>query len=120
MLAFARTRFGGRLARWVFAYMSFLIPVERLRETPTLVAFYHPHPSYPVHILILPKRERASLLDLSEADADLLMDLVAVTQSLVTELALVSPGYRLIVNGGAFQDVQQLHWHLISPQAGPE
>ncbi|MEZ4510613.1 MAG: hypothetical protein R3C62_01950 [Chloroflexota bacterium] len=36
--------------------MSFLIPVQRLRETATLLAFHHPKPSYPLHILLVPKR----------------------------------------------------------------
>ena len=47
--------------------MSFAIPLHKLRETPTLLAFYHPQPSYPVHILILPKRAIASLADLTAA-----------------------------------------------------
>jgi len=33
----------------VFAHMSFALPVHRLRETATLLAFNHPQPSYPVH-----------------------------------------------------------------------
>jgi hypothetical protein len=32
----------------------------------------------------------------------------------VRELALEAKGFRLTVNGGAYQDVAQVHWHLIS------
>jgi histidine triad (HIT) family protein len=94
--------------------MSWAIPVKRLRETNTLIAFHHPQPSYPVHILIVPKRAHASLAELTPADADFTADLFAAAQSLVAELGLEARGYRLICNGGAYQDVPLLHFHLIS------
>ncbi|MFN8373920.1 MAG: HIT domain-containing protein [Anaerolineae bacterium] len=96
--------------------MSFLIPVQRLRETSTLMAFYHPRPSYLLHILIVPKRALSSLQALSPADADFMLDLFTTTQSLVAEFHLADKGkgYSLIANGGARQDVPQLHFHLVS------
>jgi histidine triad (HIT) family protein len=92
--------------------MNFVIPVKRLRETKTLMAFYHPQPSYPFHILLLPKRTVASLKELDATDTAFLTDLYSTVQSLVNEFHL--PAYRLIVNGGEFQDFPQLHFHLIS------
>lgn len=112
----ARSSFARWFMGWAFAHMSFLIPVERLRETSTLLAFHHPKPSYPLHILIVPKRALSSLQALSASDADFMVDLFATTQSLVAEFDLTSDGkgYRLLVNGGAYQDVPHLHFHLIS------
>ncbi len=55
--------------------MSFAIPVRRLRETNTLIAFCHPQPSYAFHVLIVPKRAIAGLIGLSPADADFTADL---------------------------------------------
>src|SRR5574341_1038590 len=98
----------------MFAYMSFAIPVKRLRETSTLLAFYHPQPSYPFHILIVPRRSIARLVDLTPADADFMADLFQTVAALVEEFHLADAGYRLIANGGAYQDVPQLHFHLIS------
>lgn len=92
--------------------MSFLIPAERLRETATLLAFHHPQPSYPVHILIVPKKKIDSVGELSAADADFTIELFQTVHSLAVELNL--SGYRLIVNGGAYQDVPHLHFHLVS------
>jgi histidine triad (HIT) family protein len=97
---------------WVFARMSFAIPVRRLRETKTLMAFHHPKPSYPFHVLIVPKKAVKSLRELDVDDTEFLSDLYATVQSLVDEFQL--PAYRLIVNGGEFQDFPQLHFHLIS------
>lgn len=92
--------------------MSFAIPVKRLCETDTLMAFHHPKPSYPFHVLIVPKKAIASLMDFDPADAAFLSDLYCTVQSLVEEFKL--PAYRLIVNGGEFQDFPQLHFHLVS------
>jgi histidine triad (HIT) family protein len=95
--------------------MSCAIPVQKLRETNTLLAFYHPQPVYPLHILLVPKREIPSLADLNPVqDAPFLADLFAIVQSLVSELHLEQAGYRLIVNGGKFQDLPYLHFHLVS------
>ena len=94
--------------------MSFAMPVQRLRETGSLIAFHHPQPTYPVHILLVPKKALASVSELTPADAAFLVDLFQTVQDLVRELGLESGGYRLIVNGGKAQDVPQLHFHLVS------
>ena len=95
--------------------MSFALPVDRLRETSSLLAFYHPHPSYPVHILLVPKKPLATLGELDPvADGAFLKDLYACVQELVEEFRLAEGGYRLIVNGGKYQDFPYLHFHLVS------
>lgn len=100
------------LIGWIFAHMSFGIPVKRLRETSNLIAFHHPSPSYKVHILLIPKRQVQSLADLNPQDTAFLTDLYSTVQSLVKELDLKA--YRLIINGGEYQDFPHLHFHLIS------
>ena len=92
--------------------MSFVIPVKRLRETKTLMAFHHPKPAYSLHILIVPKKAVAALRELDAADTEFLTDLFLTVQSLVDELKL--PAYRLVVNGGTYQDFPHLHFHLIA------
>jgi histidine triad (HIT) family protein len=92
--------------------MSFSIPVKRLRETETLMAFYHPKPSYTFHVLLVPKKSVRSLLEFDPNDSTFLTELYATVQSLIDEFQL--PAYRLIVNGGEYQDFPQLHFHLIS------
>jgi histidine triad (HIT) family protein len=96
---------------WILTHMSFLIPAKRLRETVTLLAFHHPRPSYPFHVILIPKKKLHSFTDLDPNDP-FLADLVRAVQSLVDEYQL--PAYRLIVNGGEFQDFPHLHFHLIS------
>jgi histidine triad (HIT) family protein len=110
----ARSWIGQWLIGWIFAHMTFAIPVKRLRETPTLIAFHHPRPAYPLHILLVPKATRRSLTDLTAADSAFMVDLFAVVASLVAEFRLDQHGYRLIANGGSYQDISQLHFHLVS------
>jgi len=101
-----------RCIGWIFAHMSFLIPVTRLRETKTLMAFYHPRPAYQFHVLLVPKISVASLKEFDSKDSAFLIDLYSTVQSLVDEFHLAA--YRLIVNGGEYQDFPHLHFHLIS------
>ena len=103
------------LIAWILTHMSFLIPAGRLRETDTLLAFHHPKPSHPFHVIILPKKEIRSFADL-EPDDLFLADLVRAVQSLVAEYHLTA--YRLIVNAGEYQDFPHLHFHLISDGEG--
>ena len=111
LLRLADTRAGRKLVGWIFAYMSFAIPAKRLRETETLLAFFHPKPAYPLHVVLVSKEAIPNLMELDPTSA-FLTDLFETVQSLVTEFQL--PAYRLIVNGGEYQDFPRLHFHLVS------
>ena len=89
--------------------MPFAIPAERLRETDSLLAFYHPKPFYPFNVILVPRQAVPTLMELDPTNSAFLSDLFATVQSLVTEFKL--PAYRLIVNGGEFQDFPHLHFH---------
>jgi histidine triad (HIT) family protein len=114
LFGIARGPIGGRLVGWVFAHASGLLPIRRRYESKRVLAFDHPRPSYPVHILIVPKKAICGFEDLGKADLAIVADTFAAAQLLVEDLELAGRGYRLIVNGGAYQDVKQLHFHLIS------
>jgi histidine triad (HIT) family protein len=119
-LRLARSPFSQRLVHLAFQHMTFALPIHRLRETKTLIAFRHPRPSYPWHILLVPKKPLAGLADLTAEDSEFLVELFQTVQSLVSEFGLEKSGYRLIANGGSFQDVAHLHFHLVAeaPPAG--
>lgn len=113
-------RLGAYLLGFTFAHMSFAIPVRRLRETDSLLAFHHPRPSYPLHILLVPKRAISSLGDLGPQDGVFLSELFLAVQSLAAEFDLEKSGYRLIANGGKYQEIPQLHFHLIAEKEKDE
>ena len=109
-----------RLLRRTFFYRSFIwvlnniphaIPAKRLRETKTLLAFFHPKSNHPFHAILVPKKAIRSLVDLDPADP-FLADMMTSLQNLVAEYHLTA--YRLIVNGGEYQEFPHLHFHLIS------
>jgi histidine triad (HIT) family protein len=106
-----KTRLGRFMIGWIFAHMSFIIPAKRLRETESLLAFHHPQPAHPFHVLLVPKKEIRSYADLAPADP-FNADLVPAVQSIAAEFHL--PAYRLIVNVGEYQDFPRLHFHLVS------
>ncbi len=110
----ARTRVGALTIGWCWVMMHNWLPVHRLYESDLVLAFYHPQPSYPVHILIVPKSAIGSVLDMTAAHGLLLQAVIVATQQLVKALDLEARGFRLVINGGAYQDVKQVHWHLIS------
>ena len=111
---FVRTRAFSFLLPWLLIHMNSAIPVRRLHETPTLLVFQHPSPDYPLHILLVPKRDLKSLADFTSADIDFLSDLFQTVKMLVERFNLEESGYRLIANGGRYQDIPHLHFHLIS------
>ena len=113
---FSRTHPGGVLLAWLFKNMNFALPLEHLRETDTLLAFYHPKPAYPFHVILVPKRMVESIETLSTEDQDFLSDLFCTVQDLVSKFRLAQNGYRLIANGGKYQEFGLLHFHLISDE----
>lgn len=116
LLMAARRRWLAAPVRWGWSHMNFLLPAEHLMETDTLLVFHHPNPAYEVHLLIVPKQAYASLSDLPAGDTRFLSDLTTCVQALVRQFQLEDKGYRLIANGGAFQEFPVLHFHLVSGQ----
>ena len=78
------------------------------------VAFYHPQPDYPLHILIVPKQHLASIAEALGQSAAFHQDFYEIVHTLISDFDLESVGYRLISNGGPNQVIPQWHWHLIS------
>ena len=109
--ALLRRPFFYRTFIWMLNHLPFILPFKRLRETDSLLAFFHPKPDYPFHVIILPKKAVRAFSDLAPADP-FMAELITAAQSLVDEYHL--PAWRLIVNGGEYQEFPHLHFHLIS------
>lgn len=94
--------------------MSDGLPLKYVKETKHLLAFHHPNPAYPFHVVFVPKRKIASLDDLTDEDQTFLSEIFSNVQELVQLHDLNENGYRLVVNGGKNQEFGILHFHLIS------
>lgn len=90
------------------------IPAKICYEDDRCLAFHDVAPQAPVHVLVIPKKEIASLNDVTEEDAALVSHLMAVIRKLAKELKL-DGGYRVVTNCGpeGGQSVDHLHFHLL-------
>ena len=90
------------------------IPAGIVYEDDRCLAFHDVNPQAATHILIVPKKEIASLADVEEADRDLLGHLLVIASRLARQLGL-SSGYRTVINCGpdGGQSVDHLHVHLL-------
>ncbi len=116
-LAIARTSMGRRIYRWIFSSTKLKIPVSHLRDTKNVMAYFHPDPSYPFHVLIVPRRPIESIMHIDHTDSTCLIEVFDIVKSLVEEYQLSERGFRVIVNGGNFQKIPQLHFHLVAETA---
>ena len=90
------------------------IPAEILYEDQHCLAFNDVAPKAPVHVLVIPKKEIASIDAMDNNDTELLGHLWMVIRDLAAQLELDS-GYRVVVNCGeqGGQTVDHLHFHLL-------
>jgi histidine triad (HIT) family protein len=90
------------------------IKAEVIYEDDRCLAFRDIAPQAPTHVLVIPKREIASLDAVTDEDAALLGHLWLVIRNLARQLNLGS-GYRVVANCGADggQTVDHLHFHLL-------
>lgn len=86
-------------------------PSTKEFEDDFVMAFRDIKPSAPTHVLVVPKKH-ISNLESSEVSEDILGKLQKVVSDLVNKLELQS-GYKVILNGGKYQEVKHLHYHLL-------
>ncbi len=91
------------------------ISADIVYEDDRCLAFRDVAPQAPVHILVIPKKEIASVDALADDDAELVGHLWRVIRDLARD-EKVQDGYRVVVNCGreAGQSVDHLHYHLLA------
>lgn len=91
------------------------IPAEIVYQDERVTAFKDIHPLAPVHILIIPNKEIATVDDVSPEDEATLGHLFVVAKEVARKLGIAESGYRLIINckGDGGQEVFHLHMHLL-------
>jgi len=81
----------------------------------SIVAFKDINPKAPVHILIVPTKHIATLLDLQEEDKEIVGEIFAVANQLAEQQGISRGGFRVVANcgAGAGQTVFHIHFHLL-------
>lgn len=91
------------------------IPANIVYEDEEIIAFKDIAPVAPVHILVVPKKEIATINDIKEEDALLIGKVYLVVQKLAKDFNLYKDGYRVVSNCNEYggQTVFHIHFHLI-------
>ena len=94
------------------------IPADIVHEDDLCLAFRDVSPQAPTHVLVIPKKEIASLADVQDEDSVLIGHLFAIVRKLAEDLGL-DAGYRTVINCGSDggQSVDHLHIHLLGGRA---
>jgi histidine triad (HIT) family protein len=93
--------------------LSGRLPVEVLAETEAVLAFRHTRPAAPFHAVVIPKRHIRSLTEVQ--DVAEVAAILAVIREVVDRFALEQTAFRVVTNGGAYQESKHLHFHILSP-----
>lgn len=89
------------------------IPADVVYEQDDVIVIKDIHPERKTHVLIIPKKEIATIHDMSEADEYILGELLQVAKKVALQL-WVQSSYQLRVNVWNMQEVPHIHMHLLS------
>lgn len=91
------------------------IPADIVYQDDLVTAFKDISPQAPVHILIVPNKNIATVNAAEDEDAESLGKLFLVAKKLAKQYGIAKQGYRLIINCNedAGQVVFHLHMHLL-------
>ncbi|MCE5263002.1 MAG: histidine triad nucleotide-binding protein [Deltaproteobacteria bacterium] len=91
------------------------IPAAKVYEDEKVLAFEDIHPMAPVHVIIIPKRHIATLMDVDAEGAEDLKAMMSAAQAVARLKGVDQKGFRVVINcneeGG--QVVFHLHMHLL-------
>lgn len=91
------------------------IPSTIVYRDELVTAFRDINPVAPIHILIVPNKEIATVNDLTEEDERTAGRMLLAARKIAEQEGIAESGYRLIINcnrdGG--QEVYHLHMHLL-------
>src|SRR5207249_8639639 len=90
------------------------IPAKIQYEDEKYLVIHDNQPAAPVHVLVIPKRQIATLNDLEPADAELVGGMFLVAKKVMGEMG--QRDYRTVFNcgKGAQQSVFHLHLHVLA------
>lgn len=82
------------------------IPTEFVYQDEAIAVFKDIKPQVKTHLIFVPKQH---FLDLNDAPDEIMIKI----KNKILELSKKMKSYRIIINGGAAQEIKHLHWHLL-------
>jgi histidine triad (HIT) family protein len=91
------------------------IPADIVYEDDEILAFRDINPQAPVHVLVIPRVEIATVNDIRPEQAELVGRMVLAAQKIAADEGIAEDGYRLVMNCNRHgcQEVFHLHLHLL-------
>ena len=90
------------------------VELRKEYESDRVLAYHHTKPFWPVHIVVVPKQHIASFTTLEAAERPLLLELLAVLQTIAGRVEKEHGAARILTNLGKYQDSKHLHFHISS------
>ena len=91
------------------------LPADIVYEDDEVIAFRDINPQAPVHVLVIPREEIATVNDFKPEQAELIGKMVLAAQKIAVEEGIAEDGFRLVINCNRHgcQEVFHVHLHLI-------
>lgn len=90
------------------------VPVNKIYESDSVLAFYAREPLWPVHAIVIPKQHIASLLDFEDLRSEVIADLMKTIANVAKQISAKYGKCRVMTNVGEYQHTKHLHWHIYS------
>jgi histidine triad (HIT) family protein len=92
------------------------VPSDIVYEDDEIIAFKDIAPAAPIHILVIPKKHIASLVEISTEDEAVIGRIYTVINKIAQMQGVKENGYRVIVNCGkdGGQEVGHVHFHFLA------
>src|SRR3990167_2795206 len=96
-----------------FEHLGSFLPVKKLLDNDEIIAFKHPVQFWERHNLIVPRKAIRSFMHIDLSDRSYQETMIAIFQGAQVIIDTEEfTSYALLVNGGDYQDVPQMHFHL--------
>jgi histidine triad (HIT) family protein len=92
------------------------IPARIVHQDDELIVVEDINPAAPLHLLLIPKKHIASVLDLAPCDDSLVGRVYRLAADIARKRGVDENGFRIVANtnGDAGQTVFHLHFHLLA------
>ena len=91
------------------------IDAQKVYEDDLLIGINDINPQAPTHILIIPKKHCATIMEIEEADQNSIGSIYIAIQKIARNRRIAESGFRVVVNCNldAGQSVFHIHFHLL-------
>ena len=97
------------------------IPASKVYEDEKILAFNDINPVAPYHILVIPKKNYDSVIDIPNDEMEIISHIHVAINKIAKEKGFDETGFRIINNCGTDggQEVKHIHYHVLAGKKLP-